>query len=189
MNEEFKKSFDKLSSGYKKIIAQTIRKMDKTHKLKKPKKIIRVKAIVDYYRKQQGLKQRELIDKLSQIDSVFSEDTYMSILKRNLANVKDNATMKLIVQVLGIPTDSNGIPYILRKLPDTGKSSIIDKTEYKQYYYTQETSNYMLEFQIDDVYNAFKKLNENNKKAVLYLVHSLNNYTIAPDVFENDEYE
>jgi|GEM_PF-5722976 hypothetical protein len=189
MNEEFKKAFDSLSYAYKKIIAQVIRMMDKTHKFKKPKKIIRVKAIVDYYRKQKGLKQRELIDKLSQNDPAFSEDTYMSILKRNLVNVKDNATMKSIEEVLGISVDSNGIPYILRKLPDTGNSSIIDKTEYKQYYYTKETSNYMLEFQIDDVYNAFKKLNENNKKAVLYLVHSLNNYTIAPDVFENDEDE
>ena len=187
MNEEFKKAFDSLSYAYKKIIVQVIRMMDK--KNEKVKKFIDIRKLINYYRERKGLTHEQLINEISQIDSTFNENTYYSILKRNLVDIKNNETIKLIVQVLDIPVDSNGIPYISRKLPYADENSFLYKTEHKDYVFTPEALECLTKFHQNSIYYGFDMLSEKDKKIILYLVHCFNNYTIAPDVFENDEYE
>ena len=110
MLAEFKKYYIKLPKNLQFIIEHTIQNMKKEHRIKRPKKRIKIPQIINYYRKQKGLTVEKLIEKCNEPYSseIYPINTYKAIIKRNLAKPDNNAMIKRLIEVLDIPTDKNG---------------------------------------------------------------------------------
>lgn len=162
MVKEFKSFYDKLPENLQTIITETIIRMEKTHKKKSTRKIFNIKHIINFYLKQNNMTTKELLELCYEADECFSEDTYKSILKRNLANIQDNQTFKLVSKILKIPFDERGnvyIEYDISKEPQTG--NICTR---KVYPFSREYYPYLTEFQrnISTLFNLFTPFNINN---------------------------
>ncbi len=185
MVKEFKSFYDKLPENLQTIITETIIRMEKTHKKKSTRKIFNIKHIINFYLKQNNMTTKELLELCYEADECFSEDTYKSILKRNLANIQDNQTFKLVSKILKIPFDERGnvyIEYDISKEPQTG--NICTR---KVYPFSREYYPYLTEFQRNSIYDNFKCLSTQNQKAILYLTHALFYNQISPELFMHSE--
>lgn len=122
------------------------------------------------------MKPRELLKKCKEADECLLEDTYKSMIKRNLANPKDNDTFKLVSKILKIPFDAQGNAYIE-----------YNNTTHNTYAFSNEYYSYCTEFQTKSVYENFKCLDKEDQKAVLYLTKSLFYNQTSPELFMHSE--
>lgn len=171
MFKKFKSVYHKLPKNYQNIISNTIAQMDKKHRRKPTGKKIKIKKVIDFYRRENNMSQKDLLEECKK-DVTFSEDTYKSILRRNLVKL-DNYTIKLVSKILGIPDDFS----VKHK-----------STEHKSYSFTDDYYYYLMEFQMNSVYDNFQCLSKNNQRAILYLANALYYNQIHPELFlEEDE--
>lgn len=189
MVKEFKSFYDKLPENYQKIISGTIAKMKKTHKTKFTRKALDIKHIINFYLKQNNMTTKELLGLCYEADECFSEETYKSILKRNLANIQDNETFKLVSKILKIPSDERGNVYIEYDIPK--EQQIGNISTHKVYPFSSEYYPYLTEFQNNTVYDNFKCLGTEDQKAILYLTQALFYNQTSPELFmpSDDDYE
>lgn len=185
MVKEFKSSYDKLSENYQRIINGTITRMKKTHKTKSTRKVFDIKHIINFYLKQNNMTTKELLELCYEADECFSEETYKSILKRNLANIQDNETFKLVSKLLKIPSDERGNVYIEYDIPK--EQQIGNISTHKVYPFSSEYYPYLTEFQINTVYDNFKCLGTEDQKAILYLTQALFYNQTSPELFMHSE--
>lgn len=189
---EFSTTFSELPENYKTIVTNTIGYMEKNHKMQTVKKEINLKQLIKHYRKlNDDMSENELLDKCAELDDCFNEETYKSIVKRNLVKLKDNPTMQTVAQVLGIPFDENGIPYIdkgskneKKKLNKSLNEKLIPE---RIYTLTDEYIKYSNEFQIIGIKESFKLLSINDMRAITYLVKALKENILAPELFYHTE--
>ncbi|MCI6616729.1 hypothetical protein [Ruminococcus sp.] len=169
----------KLPENLQTIITGTILRMSKEHKDKLPKKRINVPLIIDYYRKKKNWTIERLMEECVKKDECFSRETYKSIMRRNIVKIKENLTIKDLIDVLEIPTDEDGnIIFNENNYPTpTGLTPITFEK------YTDEYKDYIFEFNQASVYHNFNCLNEDNQKAIIYLTRSLYYNQFAPEQF------
>lgn len=185
MVKEFKSFYDKLSENYQRIINGTITRMKKTHKTKSTRKVFDIKHIINFYLKQNNITTKELLELCYEADECFSEETYKSILKRNLANIQDNETFKLVSKLLKIPYDERGNVYIEYDIPK--EQQIGNISTHKFYPFSSEYYPYLTEFQNNTVYDNFKCLGTEDQKAILYLTQALFYNQTSPELFMHSE--
>ena len=186
MVKEFKSFYDKLPENLQTIITETIIRMEKTHKKKSTRKIFDIKHIINFYLKQNNMTTKELLELCYEADECFSEDTYKSILKRNLANIQDNQTFKLVSKILKIPSDERGNVYIEYDIPKEEHGANI--CTHKVYSFSREFYPYLSEFQNNSVYDNFNCLKTKDQKAILYLTQALYYNQTSPELFIHSEY-
>lgn len=185
MVKEFKTFYDKLPENYQKIINGTITRMKKTHKKKSTRKVFDIKHIINFYLKQNNMTTKELLELCYEADEDFSEDTYKSILKRNLANIQDNKTFKLVSKILKIPSDERGNAYIEYDIPE--ELQIANIFTHKVYPFSSEYYPYLTEFQNNTVYDNFKCLGTEDQQSILYLTQALFYNQTSPELFMHSE--
>ena len=183
MVKEFKTFYDKLPENYQKIINGTITRMKKTHKKKSTRKVFDIKHIINFYLKQNNMTTKELLELCYEADEDFSEDTYKSILKRNLANIQDNKTFKLVSKILKIPSDERGNVYIEYDIPE--ELQIANIFTHKVYPFSSES--YLTEFKNNTVYDNFKCLGTEDQQSILYLTQALFYNQTSPELFMHSE--
>lgn len=173
MLNDFKEYYSKLPENLQNIMQRTIHMMSKNHKILPPKKRINVKEVVDYYRKKKEWSVNHLLalcaENCNEDEKEISSDTYYSIMKRNVVNIKNNKLLKKIIEVLDIPTDNSGNILFI----EHDYLSPITKTTHKSPAFTHEYYEYLVEFQNNSVYYNFECLDEKNKRAMTYLAKSL----------------
>lgn len=181
MVNEFKSVYLKLPENYKNIITGTILRMDKEHNSPPTHKIFNIKTLIKFYLSKNEMTENDLLDECYKLDKDFSEETYKSILKRNLVNVQDNKTIKLVTKILNIPSDKQGNLYIEYDIPQEFKIGNIDKQ--KVYPFTSDYYSYISEFQSNSVYDNFSCLPYKNQQAILYLTKALYYNQTSPELF------
>lgn len=185
MVKKFKSFYDKLPKNYQRIINGTIIRMKKMHKIKPTRKVFDIKHIINFYLKQNNMTTKELLELCYEADECFSEETYKSILKRNLANIQDNETFKLVSKLLKIPSDERGNVYIEYDIPK--EQQIGNISTHKVYSFSSEYYPYLTEFQNNTVYDNFKCLGTEDQRAILYLTQALFYNQTSPELFMPSE--
>ena len=192
MLAEFKKYYIKLPKNLQFIIEHTILNMKKEHRIKRPKKRIKIPQIINYYRKQKGLTVEKLIEKCNEPYSseIYPINTYKAIIKRNLAKPDNNAMIKRLIEVLDIPTDKNGNIIFIKEKHNTisinnkkitCRAILFDRV-------TKEYFQHIFEFQRNSVFENFLCLEEKNQKAIVFLTRSLYFNQFAPEQFMDDDF-
>lgn len=179
--QRFKEFYSKLPENYQSIVSTAILEMEKEHKIEATKKQISIKDVIGFYLKKNKMTQYKLLQLCREIDSGFSEDTYKSMRRRNLANIKDNATFKTVAEVLNIPLDDNGTPYVEYDIPDGSQTGGISK--HRVYPFTSDYYSYVLEFQTNTVFQNFECLSAENRHAAAVLAESLYYNLYCPELF------
>ena len=205
---EFKEAYFRLQKNLQNIINETIRRMSKIHHKEYPKKYLDIPKIIKYYRKKRNLTVEELLSLCSEAGYNISENTYKSIMKRNVVRVRNNETLKALVDVLKIPTNESGsVLYIerfcreivsadqIKKQKKTVKLAKQDKhikwtiknKKLHQILFTSAGSDYILEFQNNSVFSNFNCLDHQNQRAIIFLIKSLYDNQMTPERFMNNE--
>ena len=179
--QRFKEFYFKLPENYQSIVRTAVLGMEKEHKIKATKKRIRIKEVIKFYLKEKKMTQYKLLKSCTKIDPQFSEDTYKSMCRRNLANVKNNQTFKTVAAVLDIPIDNDGNPYIEYDISNGLQTGGTAKP--RTYPFTSDYYSYVTEFQGNTVIENFACLSAQNGRAVATLTESLYHNLYAPEFF------
>lgn len=178
--DNFIKIYNELNTNLQRIVAETILRMEKNHKVHLDRKKWKLRPIVKFYAAKAGVTYEQIMGSTGIEDNFFKD-----ILKSDRMNIKNNLAVQNIIEFLNIPVDKSGNPYIAKKDIEELYGKEDEDFPEKQYRFRDEYYDYIMEFQSNSVYDNFECLSEANKAAVLYLVDALYKNEICPELFEN----